>query len=45
MRPAPVGLGVNGHRPDLHAAGSADDAAGDLSAIGDEQGGQHWPGF
>ena len=32
-----VGFGIDGHRAHAHAAGGADDAAGDFAAIGDQQ--------
>ena len=32
-----VGLGIHGHRADSHFTTRADDAHGDLAAVGDEQ--------
>jgi hypothetical protein len=37
----PVGLGVDGHGPDAHLAGGPDDAAGDLAAVGNQDGLEH----
>ena len=36
-----VGLGVDGDGADAHATGGADDAAGDLAAVGDQDGVEH----
>mmetsp|Transcript_29714 Transcript_29714/g.55055 ORF Transcript_29714/g.55055 Transcript_29714/m.55055 type:complete len:304 (+) Transcript_29714:2-913(+) len=36
-----VGLGVNGHGGDAHLAGGGDDAAGDFTAVGDQDLGEH----
>ena len=36
MEGARVGVGIDRHGPDTHAAGGLDDAAGDFAAIGDE---------
>ena len=36
-----VGVGVHGNGADAHALGGADNATGDLAAIGDEEGGEH----
>ena len=43
MRSAGIGIGIDGNRRHAHPARGADDAAGDLAAIGDEQGGNHAP--
>ena len=39
----PVGVGVHRDGGDVHRAGGADDAGGDLAAVGDEQFGEHSP--
>ena len=36
-----VGVRIDRNGPDAHLARGADDAAGDLAAIGDEEGGDH----
>ena len=37
VRGVAVGVGVQRHGGDVHLAGGADDAGGDLTAVGDEQ--------
>ena len=37
MHGVAVGLGINGDRAQAHGAGGADDAAGDLAAVGDQE--------
>ena len=39
---AGVGVGVDGDRADAQGAQGADDAAGDLAAVGDEDGAEEW---
>ena len=39
-----VGIGIDGDRLQAHAARRADDAAGDLATVGDEDLGKHGPG-
>ena len=41
MRPGEIRLGGDGDRPDAHVPRGADDPAGDLAAIGDEERGDH----
>jgi hypothetical protein len=36
-----VGVGVDGDRPQAERGGGTDDPAGDLTAIGDQQGVEH----
>jgi hypothetical protein len=36
-----IGLGVDGHGGDAGATAGAEDAAGDLPAVGDEDGPEH----
>src|SRR5579884_4159202 len=46
MQRVGVGIGIDRHRLDAHAARRAHDAAGDLAAIGDEDLAEHevsWP--
>ncbi len=43
MRRVGVGLGIDGHGAHTQAPGRADDTAGDLAAVGDQKGGDHWP--
>src|SRR5690606_18372814 len=42
---APVGVGVDGDCPDPEALGRPNDAARNLAAIGDEEGGEHSAGL
>ncbi|MGY4487948.1 hypothetical protein ACVWWR_007139 [Bradyrhizobium sp. LM3.2] len=37
MHRAPVGLGIDRDRAEAHRARGADDAAGDLAAVGDQE--------
>ena len=41
MQGARIRIGKHRHRPDAHLAAGADDAAGDLAAVGDEQSADH----
>ncbi len=43
MRRQPVGVGVDRHRCDSHVAERSADAKGDLSAVGDQDFGEHTP--
>ena len=43
MRRQPVGVGVDRHRRDLHVAERSEDAKSDLSAVGDQDFGEHTP--
>ena len=41
MQRVGVGFGIDGDRRDAHAPRGAGDAAGDLAAIGDQEGAEH----
>ena len=43
MQRAGIGVGIDGDGGDAHAPRGADDAAGDLAAVGDEDFGEHEP--